>query len=113
VLEKRLGLTLSSQDIYINIVGGVKIVEPAADLAVAMAVISAFREVEIPSNVVIAGEVGLAGEVRQVSHLEERLKEAQRLGFKRAVVPQQSINWSGCNLEICQVRTLNQAIDLI
>jgi DNA repair protein RadA/Sms len=113
VLEKRLGLTLSSQDIYINIVGGVKIVEPAADLAVAMAVISAFREVEIPSNVVIAGEVGLGGEVRQVSYLEERLKEAQKLGFKRAVVPKQSINWSGCNLEVCQVRTLNQAIDLI
>jgi DNA repair protein RadA/Sms len=113
VLEKRLGLTLSSQDIYINVVGGVKIVEPAADLAVAMAIFSAFREVEIPPNIVIAGEVGLAGEIRQVGHLEKRLKEAQKLGFKRAIIPEQGINWQDCSMEICQVRTLNQAIDLI
>lgn len=87
VLQKRAGLNLSTQDIYLNIAGGIKITEPAADLAVIMAVASVFKSKEIKEDTVIFGEVGLAGEVRSVSNIDKRLAEAAKLGFKQAIVP--------------------------
>ena len=87
VLEARCGMNLSSQDIYLNIAGGLKITEPAADLAVAMAVISSMTNKPLPADTVIFGEIGLSGEIRAVSQGNARLKEAHKLGFKSAIMP--------------------------
>jgi DNA repair protein RadA/Sms len=87
VLSKRVGLGLSNQDIYINIVGGLKISEPAVDLSVAASIASSYRDVQVDPEVVLIGEVGLSGELRSVGQLERRLQEAAKLGFKRAVYP--------------------------
>ena len=87
VLEARCGMNLSSQDIYLNIAGGLKISEPAADLAVAMAVISSMTTKPLPSDTVIFGEIGLSGEIRAVSQPNSRLKEAHKLGFASAIMP--------------------------
>lgn len=87
VLEKRVGVMLSNQDAYVNAVGGIKIVEPAADLAVALAVTSSFRNLPIKQDTVVMGEIGLTGEVRMVSRVENRISEAVTLGFKRFVIP--------------------------
>ncbi|NWJ96265.1 MAG: DNA repair protein RadA [Chloroflexi bacterium] len=87
VLSKRLGLPLGNQDVYVNVVGGLKIGEPAADLSVAIAMVSSFYEAEIDPKTVLIGEIGLSGEIRMVSQLERRLAEAAKLGFSRAVYP--------------------------
>jgi len=86
VLEKRVGLSLGNKDVYVNIAGGVRIVEPAADLAIALAVASSLLDTPADSSAIALGEVGLAGEVRTVNQVEKRLKEAARLGFERAIV---------------------------
>lgn len=87
ILEKRAGFALHDQDIYLNVVGGLRVDEPAADLAVACAIVSSFRNRPVPYEAVCIGEVGLTGEVRSVPNLEARCAEAAALGFKRAVVP--------------------------
>lgn len=87
VLSKRVGMDLSNQDIYINIVGGLKVNEPAIDLAVAVAVASSFRDVQVAPELALVGEIGLSGELRSVSQLERRLQEAFKLGFTRAIYP--------------------------
>jgi DNA repair protein RadA/Sms len=87
VLEKRVGLLLGNQDAYVNAVGGIKIVEPAADLAVCLALASSFRNVAIDPHTVVMGEVGLTGEVRMVARADVRVREAAALGFKRVVIP--------------------------
>jgi DNA repair protein RadA/Sms len=91
VLEKRLGLHLENEDIFVNIVGGVKVKEPAVDLGVALAIASAHRNETLDPHTIWIGEVGLAGEIRSVGNLPMRLLEAAQLGFKRAVVPQTSL----------------------
>jgi DNA repair protein RadA/Sms len=87
VLERRAGVKVSAADVYTATVGGVRLVEPAADLAIALAVAGAARDRPLPGDVVALGEVGLAGEVRPVGGLTGRLHEAARLGFRRALVP--------------------------
>jgi DNA repair protein RadA/Sms len=87
VLERRAGVKVSAADVYTATVGGVRLVEPAADLAVALAVAGAARDRALPGDLVALGEVGLAGEVRPVGALAGRLAEAARLGFRRALVP--------------------------
>lgn len=87
VLEKRVGLMLGNQDAYVNAVGGIKIMEPAADLAVTLALASSFRNMPIDSRTVVMGEVGLTGEVRMVARVDARISEAATLGFKRFVIP--------------------------
>ncbi|MDD4556124.1 MAG: DNA repair protein RadA [Alphaproteobacteria bacterium] len=87
VLEARCGLSLSSQDIYLNIAGGLKISEPAADLSVAMAIISSMTNKPLPPDMVIFGEIGLSGEIRAVNQPNLRLKEARKLGFNNAIMP--------------------------
>ncbi len=87
VLESRCGIPLSNYDIYLNIAGGIRITEPAADLAVAAALTSALSGVSIASDTVLFGEIGLSGEVRSVSQIDQRIKEAAKLGFKHAFLP--------------------------
>ena len=87
VLEKRVGLNLSKQDVYVNVIGGVDVSEPAADLGVAVAIATCLNDVTADMQTVFIGEIGLSGEIRPVSDLEKRIYEAQKLGFKRAIVP--------------------------
>lgn len=95
VLEKRIGIPLENQDVFVNVAGGMKIKETAADLAVACAIASANSNFVFPCKTVVFGEVGLAGEVRAVSQIRERLSESEKLGFKKAVVPK--ANLTNCN----------------
>ena len=88
VLNNRFGLNLFDKEVYLNVVGGLKIEETAADLAVACALISAARDIALPSSAIAIGEIGLSGEIRMVSNLEGRLKEAAKLGFKKCLIPQ-------------------------
>jgi DNA repair protein RadA/Sms len=88
VIEKRLNLRLGDMDVYINVAGGVRVTEPALDLGIALAVVSALRDVPAPAGAVVFGEVGLAGELRAVTHSERRAIEASRLGFEQCVMPQ-------------------------
>ena len=87
VLEKRAGYYFSNLDVYVNIVGGLRIDEPSADLAVAIALISSLKDVPIEEQTIAIGEIGLAGELRAVSHVEERITEAMRLGFTKCIIP--------------------------
>ncbi len=117
VLSKRVGLRLSDQDVFVNVVGGLRIDEPAADLAVAAAIASSMRNAPIPADVVLVGEVGLSGEVRTVAQLPRRLHEAAKLGFRRAVVPhtrgRRGPDGFPDGLEIVRARTLAEALDTI
>jgi DNA repair protein RadA/Sms len=88
VLEKRVGLQIQDSDIYVNITGGVKITEPGIDLGIVIAIASNYRDLPVDSQTVIIGEVGLGGEVRGVSHIDKRIREAAKLGFKKAVFPE-------------------------
>lgn len=112
VLEKRVGLNLSKQDVYVNVIGGIEIDEPAADLGIALAVATCARDVVVDSHTVIIGEIGLSGEIRAVNNVEKRIKEAQKLGFKKAIIPdankklQEKIE----NIEIVKVKRLIDAI---
>ena len=115
VLEKRLGLHLENEDVFVNIVGGVKIKEPAIDLGVALAIASAHRNQTLDPSTLWIGEVGLGGEIRSVGALAMRLSEAAQLGFKRAVVPQTNLREVGrelnsLNLDIQGIRWLSEAL---
>ena len=88
VLEKRGMLPLGNQDVYLNIVGGIKINEPALDLGTILATASSYKNIAIPKDTIAIGEVGLTGEVRSVNQMEKRLKEAEKLGFKKCIIPQ-------------------------
>lgn len=115
VLEKRIGIPLDNQDVFINVVGGIKIKETASDLAIACAIASANNGVVCPDKTVIFGEVGLAGEVRAVSQIRERLIEAEKLGFKKAIIPKsnlKSLNYKG-KIEIVGVTNVHAAIQAI
>ena len=117
VLEKRAGYFLGNLDIYINIVGGLDLDETACDLSVCMAVVSSMLDRPVPDDMVVIGEVGLGGEVRNVINLELRLREAQRMGFVRAVVPKHSLKQIDekefANMELLGVTYVRQAIALL
>ena len=116
VLEKREGMYFSSLDAYLNIVGGLRLDEPAVDLAVAMALVSGVRDFPIPDDMVIFGEVGLSGEIRTVPRIADRVKEAQRLGFNQCVVPKACLKQLSSfreSIEIIGVPTLAAAIQLL
>jgi DNA repair protein RadA/Sms len=122
VLEKRMGLHLETEDIFVNVAGGIKIEDPAADLAVALAITSAFREQLIMPEAVVLGEIGLAGEIRSISQAGVRIHEAQKLGFKHCIVPKnncKNLEYScapqqgkDTSIELVPVSTLKQAIDI-
>lgn len=109
VLEKRVGVPLSKLDTYVASVGGINVQEPAADLGIAIAVVASFRDRTVDPHTVLIGEVGLGGQVRQVSQLEIRLREAAKLGFKRAIVPRSQIP-PDLELETIQVTKVLDAI---
>ncbi len=106
VLEKRLGLKFSEHDVYLNVVGGLHLDEPACDLAVAAALISALKDIPVPFELAVAGEIGLAGEVRGVSNIGLRVREAARLGFERIVIPRRGTDLSSMpdNIEVIPIR---------
>lgn len=111
VLEKRVGLNLSKQDVYINVIGGVEISEPAADLGIALALATCARDVVVDSNTVIIGEIGLSGEVRAVGGIEKRIKEAKKLGFKKAIIPFANKDFESIDgIEAIKVKRLIDAI---
>ena len=112
VLEKRFGYRFSGMDTYLNIVGGLRLDEPAADLAVALALVSGITDKPLPEDVVAIGEIGLSGEVRSVSRITARITEAARLGFGRCVVPRSCLKQikSKVNIEVIGVRNLHEAI---
>lgn len=88
VLEKVVGLPLGNQDTYLNIVGGIKINEPALDLGIVLATASSYKNISIPVDTMVVGEVGLTGEIRSVNMIEKRIKEAEKLGFKTCIIPE-------------------------
>lgn len=112
VLEKRNGLFLQTQDVYLNVAGGVKLDEPAVDLAVAVSVASSFRDCPTQPYDLFFGEIGLTGEVRGVSRVDQRVKEAEKLGFKRIIMPEKSLKgWTPPrSMEIIGVNTVQEAL---
>jgi DNA repair protein RadA len=112
VLEKRMGMMLQTQDTYVNVAGGVKLDEPAVDLAVAVSLASSFRDRPTRPEDVVIGEIGLTGEVRAVSRMEQRVAEAHKLGFKRVILPEYSMKgWKQPEgMDIVGVRTLAEAL---
>lgn len=112
VLEKRAGLSISNHDVYLNIAGGMKLSEPAIDLGIITTVASAYKNISIPQTTVVMGEVGLTGEVRRINLIEKRLKEAEKLGFKTCIIPEN--NKKGLKdeykLDIIGVKNIGEAL---
>ena len=115
VLEKRVGLPLSNYDAYVNIAGGIRLSEPAADLGIVMAIASSYKNKAIAEDTLVFGEVGLSGEVRAVTMPEQRVQEAKKLGFKTCVIPEVSVKTVGKveGIEIVGVKSVNQAMNLM
>lgn len=116
VLEKRLGIFMGSLDVYLNIVGGFRLDEPAGDLPVAMALYSGIMDKQIDEQLIAFGEIGLGGEIRSVSHIEQRIREAERMGFTTCIIPKQSagsINPEKYSINIIPASTLKQAFSVI
>ena len=115
VLEKRAGMQIQNQDVYLNIVGGIKINEPSMDLGVILAVASGFRNIPISGEVAVTGEVGLTGEIRGVSYIEKRISECRKLGFKKIIIPKS--NYEAIKdvkgIEIWPVENVRQAINMV
>jgi DNA repair protein RadA/Sms len=114
VLEKRVGLFLQNQDAYLNVAGGVKLDEPAVDLAAAVSITSSFRDQPTRPFDVVFGEIGLTGEVRAVSRVDQRVREAQKLGFKRVILPEKSLKgWHPPEgIEVIGVSTVSEALSV-
>ncbi len=117
VLEKRAGYYLNNMDCYANVIGGLRIEEPAADLSIALAVVSSLKDVIVPDDVLAFGEIGLAGEIRSVTACDQRIKEAAKLGFKKCVIPYR--NYSKLSksvldlMEVVPAKTVRQAFEAI
>jgi DNA repair protein RadA/Sms len=113
VLTRRAGFKLGEQDIFVNVVGGLQIDEPAADLAIAVAIASSWRDVPVKADAVLIGEIGLAGELRMPGQMQARLKEASKLGFKTAIVPKALRKSEGYpkGIEIVEVRSVHEALN--
>lgn len=113
ILTKRANINLGDRDVYLNIVGGFKISEPAADLAVCLAIASSYLNKPLDPELSAWGEVGLAGELRNISQLEKRVKEASKMGFSKILIPRQSDDLSDSNTEIIKVKNLSEAISKV
>ncbi|HEX2786409.1 MAG TPA: DNA repair protein RadA [Ignavibacteria bacterium] len=116
VLEKKLGLFLNKSDIFVNIAGGVKIDEPAIDLAIAMSIYSSSRDIPLDSETVVLGEIGLSGEIRTISYIDKRINEAAKLGFKKIIIPKgnlKNINTKNSKIDIVPVENIRNAIELL
>ena len=117
VLEKRGGYYFSNMDVYLNVIGGLKLNEPASDLSVALALVSSLKDAVVRDDVLAFGEIGLAGEIRSVSNCEQRVKEAARLGFKRVIIPKDNIKGLSKEVfektEIIGVKYISQAFEAV
>ena len=115
VLEKKMGLNLGNQDVYLNVVGGLKINEPAIDLGMIAATVSSFKNIPIDKHVVVLGEVGLTGEVRSVNLVDKRLKEAEKLGFQKCIIPENNrkLLKENYKLDIIGVKNINEAMNAL
>lgn len=114
VLEKRVGMNLGGQDAYINVIGGIRVDEPAADLGIVLAIASSFRSIPLPKNYIAIGEVGLTGEVRAVNSIDKRLAEASKLGFDTVIVPKGNAdNLPACTVKIIPVSNVRQALEVL
>lgn len=115
VLEKRLGLPLSNYDAYVNIAGGIRLNEPAADLGIVMAIASSYKNKPVSEDTIVFGEVGLSGEIRAVTMPEQRVAEAKKLGFKTCIIPEVSMKSVGkvAGIEVIGVKSVNQAINYL
>jgi DNA repair protein RadA/Sms len=114
ILEKKLGINIGTFDVFVNVAGGIRVEEPSIDLGTLVAIVSSFRDVPVDQNTVVIGEVGLDGEVRAVSHIQPRIKEAQKLGFKRCIIPlsnKKSLNQRFA-MENIGVGEINETINL-
>jgi DNA repair protein RadA/Sms len=114
VLEKRCGFFFGNQDVFLNVAGGLKVSEPAIDLALAVALVSSLQDLSVPRDVCFAGDVGLSGEIRPVQQLEKRIAEAARRGYKKIFVPvygQLEIKTTGTT--VVQVRMLNELFEQV
>ena len=111
VIEKHLGAQISGEDIYVNVAGGLMVRETALDLGIAAAIVSSYKEKPIDGQTVVVGELGLSGEVRRVRKLRERLGEAAKLGYRRAVIPPEKLDPMG--IELCPVRTIREAMEAL
>jgi DNA repair protein RadA/Sms len=113
IIEKRIGIEMGTNDVYLNIVGGIRVRENSTDLAVALSIVSAVKNKAIANDVAIFGELGLSGEVRSVPNIERRIEEASRLGFKVAVIPKQNGRKINSKIKMIEVRTLKEALDIL
>lgn len=117
VLEKRAGYFLGNMDCYINIIGGLKVDEPASDLSIALAIVSSLKDKPVPEDVLAFGEIGLGGEIRAVNYCEQRIKEAAKLGFRKCIVPKYNLKKIAGNLkvdiEVIGVSNIRQAFEAI
>ena len=111
VLEKRIGLNLSKQDVYVNVIGGIDVNEPAGDLGIALAIITCVRDVVFDPQTAIVGEIGLSGEIRGVNHIDKRITEAEKLGFKKIIIPEANeIQEKNKKIEVIKVKRIIEAI---
>jgi DNA repair protein RadA/Sms len=115
VLEKRMGLNLGQQDVFVNIAGGIRIDEPGVDLGIAASITSSLRDIPVDSSSVAVGEIGLGGEIRTIGQIEKRVHEAAKLGFKRIIVPQHNLKSfkSNSEIEIIGVDRIEKAIEAL
>ncbi len=113
VLEKHAKMSISNQDAYVNVVSGIKITEPAVDLGVALALVSSFKNKSIPKDVVAMGEIGLTGEIRTINMIDKRLKECEKMGFKKCIIPENNkkLLKEKYKLDIISVRNIGEAIN--
>ena len=110
-----MGLNLGNQDVYLNVVSGLKINEPAIDLGIIAATVSSFKNMPINADTVVLGEVGLTGEIRSVNLVEKRIKEAEKLGFKKCIIPESNkkLLKEKYKLDIIGVKNVNQVINAL
>ncbi|MCX6828112.1 MAG: DNA repair protein RadA [candidate division Zixibacteria bacterium] len=114
ILEKRIGIPMGSNDVFVSIAGGLKLAEPAIDLAVILSIVSSLRDIPIDGKTVVTGEVGLSGEVRPIGMIEQRVAEAAKLGFQKIILPEQNLKGIAAkNIEITGVSTLERALEEI
>jgi DNA repair protein RadA/Sms len=116
VLEKRAGFKLSQKDVFMNLAGGIKVNDPAIDLAVISAILSSSLDLALETHVCMAGEVGLSGEIRPINRIEQRIHEAEKLGFKKMIIPNtnlKSLDLKKINIELIQVRKVEEAFRVL
>ena len=115
VLEKRAHVNIGSQDIYVNVVSGMKLNEPSIDLGIICVCCSSFKDIPISKDTVIMGEVGLTGEVRRINMIEKRLKEAEKLGFKKCIIPENNKKYleDSYSMEIIGVKNIDEALKVL